>query len=60
MNGDLPLEMGRAVQNRNLFSWPPAARELNELPGEKSHTLSRQHECLLLAADSIAQRNTLT
>lgn len=22
MNGDLLLEMGRAVQNRNVFSWP--------------------------------------
>lgn len=49
MNGDLLLEMRRAVQNRNVFSWPAAVREHNELPTEKSHTLSRQRECLLLA-----------
>jgi len=49
MKGDLLLEMRRAVQNRNVFSWPAAVREHNELPTEKSHTLSRQRECLLLA-----------
>lgn len=25
MNGDLLLEMGRAIQNRNAYSWPITA-----------------------------------
>lgn len=44
MNGDLLLEMGRAVQNRKVFSWPIAAPEHSEFPIRKTPKLSRYRE----------------
>ena len=54
MNGDLLLEMGGRYRIGTSSPGRQAVHEHNELPTEKSHTLSRQRECLLLAGMSLS------